>query len=147
MVKRRDLLGGGIFGGLLSAFGRSEAEGAEASETAAAQRQQPPEDFKEIVDALDKLRQQIADQRVFTEIAPIREAQRVFLRANQKMPDFIDVGARHWFQLYDWHVRWQQQLNLGRDAQGHYTMLFMGTTVILRPDNQDGYISAPYDLR
>lgn len=144
MVKRRDLLGGGILGGLFGAFGASEAE---ATEPAAVQRQQPPEDFSEIVDSIEKLRRQIADQRVFTEIGPIREAQRVFLRANQKMPDFIEVGANHWFQLYDWHVRWQQQLNLGRDAQGHYTMLFMGTTVILRPDNQDGYISAPYDLR
>jgi hypothetical protein len=142
MLKRRDVLGGGILGGLMGAVGPAEAEGA-----ATAQRQQSQEDFREIVDALDRLREQFTRHRSFTEIAPIRDAQRLFLRANQKMPDFIEVGASHWFQLYDWHVRWQQELNLGRDAQGHYTILFMGTTVILRADNPDGFISAPYDSR
>jgi hypothetical protein len=143
-MKRRDLLGGGIVGGLIGAAG--SASSAAAAEPAAAQRQQNP-DFTEIVDAIDELRQQFAAQRQFTEITQIRDAQRLFLRANHKMPDFIEVGANHWFQLYDWHVRWQQELNLGRDSQGRYTILFMGTTVIMRPENQDGYIGQAYDLR
>ena len=145
MVKRRELLSGGILGGLMGVFGASSSP-ADAAEPAA-QRQSQDEDFHEIVAALDKLRQQIADQRTFAEIGPIRDAQRNFLRTNQKMPDFIEVGANHWFQLYDWHVRWQQPLNLGRDGQGRYTILFMGTTVIMRPENQDNYLSAPYDIR
>src|SRR5688500_15477964 len=112
MVKRRDLLSGGILGGLMGVFGagpsaRADGHRADAGEPAAAQRQQSREDFKEIVDALEKVRQEIADQRAFPEIGPIREAQRLFLRSNQKMPDFIEVGAAHWFRLYDWHVRWQ----------------------------------------
>ena len=145
MVRRRALLGGGVLGGLMGVFGGSSGN-AEAAEPAA-QRQSQDEDFHEIVAALDKLRQQIADQRIFTEIDTIRDAQRSFLRTNQKMPDFIEVGANHWFRLYDWHVRWQQQLNLGRDGQGRYTILFMGTTVIMRPENQDNYIGTPYDIR
>jgi hypothetical protein len=145
MVKRRELLGGGILGGVLGALG--EPDPASAEPLPAGQRQPPDQDLREIVEALDKLRQQIVTQRTFAEIAPIRDAQRNFLRTNQKMPDFIEVGANHWFQLYDWHVRWQQPLNLGRDGQGRYTILFMGTTVIMRPENQDNFISAPYDVR
>lgn len=145
MVKRRDLLGGGVVGGLVGAF--SAGSGIAEAGAPAAQRQLPDQDLHDIVVALDKLRQQITDQRAFSEIGTIREAQRNFLRSNQKMPDFIEVGATHWFQLYDWHVRWQQELNVGRDGQGRYTILFMGTTVILRPENQDGYMSAPYDVR
>jgi hypothetical protein len=142
-MDRRNLLGGGILGGLIGAL---EGEELEASEAAAQQRQASPEDIREIVTALNRLRQQVADQRNFSEIGTIRDAQRSFLRVNQKMPDFIEVGATYWFQLYDWHVRWQQPLNLGRDSQGRYTILFMGTTVILRAENPDAYLSAPYDL-
>jgi hypothetical protein len=145
MVRRRALLAGGILGGLTGSFGARSGT-ADAAEPAV-QRQTPDEDFREIVAALDKLRQQLAEQRTFVEIGAIRDAQRNFLRTNQKMPDFIEVGANHWFQLYDWHVRWQQPLNLGRDGQGRYTILFMGTTVILRPENQDSFMSAPYDVR
>lgn len=145
-MKRRDLLGSGVLGGLIGAIGGGD-QPVEAAAEPAAQRQQNQQDFKEIVDAIDRLRDQFSTQRQFTEVAPIREAQRLFLRANHKMPDFIEVGASHWFQLYDWHIRWQQELNLGRDAQGRYTILFMGTTVIMRPENQDNYISQPYDVR
>jgi len=147
MVKRRDLLSGGMLGGLLGAFAAPDAEAAEAGELSAAQRQPSPEGFKDIADAIASLRQEFASQYAFNDISAIRNAQRNFLRANQKMPDFIEVGAGLWFQLYDWHVRWQQTLNAGRDPQGHYTIVFMGTTVVLRPDNPDSFISAPYDLR
>ena len=149
MVKRRDLLGGGMLGGLLGALGATEGEVAEAAaaEPGGAQRQPPPEGLREITDALVGLREEFSNQYAFNDIGAIRNAQRTYLRANQKMPDFIEVGVGLWFQLYDWHVRWQQALNLGRDGQGRYTMLFMGTTVILRPDNPDAFISAPYDLR
>ena len=143
MVDRRELLAGGILGGLAASFGADEVEAAGA----AVQRDPSAEDFRQIVEALNRLRTQIADQRAFTEINPIRDAQRSFLRANQKMPDYLEVGSNFWFPLYDWHVRWQQPLNLGRDAQGHYTILFMGTTVILRAENPDNYMGAPYDLK
>jgi hypothetical protein len=63
------------------------------------------------------------------------------------MPDFLEVGANPWFALYDWHVRWQQELTVQRDGQGRYTILFMGTTVILRADSQDAFVGMPYDVR
>ena len=148
MVKRRDLLSGGILGGLLGTFGAGEGASPEAAELSAAQRQPPPpEGFKDVAEAIISLREEFVSQRAFNDIGAIRSAQRTFLRANQKMPDYIEVGAGLWFQLYDWHVRWQQTLNVGRDLQGHYTILFMGTTVVLRPDNPDSFMSAPYDLR
>jgi hypothetical protein len=38
-------------------------------------------------------------------------------------------------------------MSLGRDALGRYTILFMATTVILRADMPDAYMSTPYDLK
>jgi hypothetical protein len=139
-MDRREVLGGGVLAGVLGALNAEES--AQAS-----QRRPEAADVGQIVDAIDKLRDTVAGLRGFPEIGSIRDAQRTFLRANLKMPDFIEVGAGPWFSLYDWHVRWQQQLNLGRDAQGRYTILFLGTTVILRADSPDAFMSLPYDVR
>jgi len=100
-----------------------------------------------VVTAIDSLRQEIARGSSFSEIAAVREIQKAYLRANQHLPNFIDVGAGHWFSVYDWHVRWQQPLTLGRDPQGRYTIAYLGTTLILRSEMIDSYMSVPYDER
>lgn len=145
MVKRRDLLGGGILGGLVGGLAGDRAEAREAG--AAQRQQQQTEDFSQVVSAIDRLRQEIARGSSFSEIAAVREVQKAYLRANQRLPNFIDVGAGHWFSVYDWHVRWQQPLNLGRDPQGRYTIAYLGTTLILRSEMVDSYMSVPYDER
>ena len=146
MVARRDLLGGGILGGLLGGLGRDAAEAGEQAAQRQPQQQQI-EDFSQVVNAIDKLRQEIASERAFTEIAAVRDAQKTFLRANQRLPNFVEVGTGHWFNAYDWHVRWQQPLNLGRDPLGRYTILFMGTTLIMRTDMPENFMSLPFDER
>jgi hypothetical protein len=79
------------------------------------------------------------------ELALVREAQKTFLRANGKMPDLIEVGWDMWFAAYDWHVRWQQPVNVGRDPTGRYTLLLFQTLLILRPEMPGGYVGVPYD--
>jgi len=145
-MKRRDLIGGGILGGVLG--GISE----DASETGQAPPSQPRqqtviEDFSGVVDAINNLEKEFARQNSFIDIAPIREAQRNYLRINLHMPNYIEVGAGHWFNLYDWHVRWQQPLNLTRDLLGRYTITYLGTAIVLRAEMPDQFLSAPYDER
>jgi hypothetical protein len=145
-MKRRELLGGGVLGGLLGGLGEEAAEAAQSPP--AAQRQQTViEDFGGVVDAINNLEKEISRQNSFLDIAPIREVQRNFLRTNSHMPNYIDVGAGHWFGLYDWHVRWQQPLNLSRDPLGRYTITYLGTAIVLRTEMPDQYLSVPYDER
>jgi hypothetical protein len=75
----------------------------------------------------------------------IREQQRQWIRAHRKYPDFIEIGLDVWDDLYDWHVRYQQPLNIARLTDGQYAMSFHFTTLILRPDFELNYISPPYD--
>jgi hypothetical protein len=144
MVKRRDLLGGGVLGGLLAGLSGDTAEAGDAQQRP---RQQQMDDFTGVVEAIDKLRQEVAAGRAFTEIAAVREAQRIFLRSNHHLPGFIEVGTTPWFNAYDWHVRWQQPLNLGRDPLGRYTLIFQGTTLIMRSDMPENFMSLPFDER
>jgi hypothetical protein len=118
------------------------ADRAEPADAAASQRQS--ENMTEVSDAIDKLRQELHSERLFTELTAVREAQVRFLAANGKFPDFIEVGTDVWWALHDWHIRWQQPITLGRDAIGRYTILVMQTIVIMRPETKDS-IGPPYD--
>jgi hypothetical protein len=140
MVARREMLGGGILGGVLGAL--AEPEAAQRSGGAGNDL-----DTERIVRALNDLRTELRNQRVFTELAGVRDAQVTFLRQNGKLPDFIDVGTDIWFTVYDWHIRWQQPLNISRDASGRMTLLLFATQLILRPEVDRNYISLPYDNR
>jgi hypothetical protein len=139
MIRRRQVLGGALAGGVFGALAEPEVEAAAQSSDRV--------DLAPIVRALNDLRGEVRVQRQFVEIAALREAQLVFLRSNGKLPDYIDVGTEHWFAAHDWHIRWQQPLNVSRDASGRLTLVLMSTLLILRPEAQPNYMSLPYDQR
>ena len=141
MIPRRDLVTGGVLAGVLGALA-SDAAAAPAAET-----QTPEQAAERIARAIADLRAEVRDQRVFSEIAVIREAQKQYLRANGKLPDYIDVGADAWFGVHDWHVRWQQPLTIGRDPLGRHTIVLLQTLVILRADTLGSFVGLPYDAR
>lgn len=47
--------------------------------------------------------------------------------------------------MYDWHVGTYQPLAVSRLADGRYTLQLMQTTLVLKPDVEDNYISTPFD--
>lgn len=139
-MDRRRLIGTGVVGGLAGLL----SDHAEAGEVA---QSRGSADTRELVDAIEGIRSELRAQQQFTEIAAIREAQQQFLRLNGKLPDFVEVSLERWFAVYDWHIKWQQPLTLGRDGNGRYTVLLMQTAVILRTEALPGFIGLPYDQR
>ena len=140
MVERRDVIGGGLVAGLAAAFG-----GPAAAQT----RREPADDAPElkVAEAIDKLRESIAREIDSAEVAQIRAQQRTFLKANQKFPDYMDVGIDVWERMYDWHIRTRQPLNIVRTADGRYGMVVGVTTLLLLPQQVGAYISWGYDNR
>jgi hypothetical protein len=136
-MERRDVVGGGLAAGLVALMG-TDAEAA-----GAAQR----DNSEAVSRAVDELRQAIQGNysNPWRVIAQVREQQRIFMRQNYRYPEFIDVGIDVWDALYDWHVRFQQQVEMRRIQDGRYAMSFTFTTFILRPDMIPGYIGMPYD--
>lgn len=145
MVSRRLAVRGGVLGALGSILAGSDARAEPAAAAAAAQRSDEGSD--RIATAIDKLRDEVHSERLFTEIGAIREAQKSFLRVNLKFPDYLDVGSDIWFAIYDWHVRWQQPLTIGRDPLNRYTIVLTQTAVVLRPDSLPSYVGIPYDSK
>ena len=141
MVHSRAVITGGVFGGALAALTPGEA----AAGQSAGQRSDRV--VEEVAKAVQAVREELARQYSFWEIADVREQTRTFLRANGKFPDFIEVGTDVWQRVYDWHVRFQQPVTLGRTAEGRYTILLLATSVVMRPDMGPGYIGLGYDHR
>ena|ERR1041385_5902575 len=140
MLERRDLLGGSLAAGLAAAFGGSPPEQARPDPTDTAAE-------LKIAEAIDKLRVSIERHDEVPDVSLIRAQQRTFLKANQKFPEFIDVGIDVWERMHDWHVRNRQPLTLIRTNDGRYGMAFGVTTLLLMPEQVGAYISWGYDSR
>jgi hypothetical protein len=140
MVGRRDVLGGGLLAGLSGAFGESPVAepGTAAEDTSEA-----------AANAIDRLRTLIertsTPSTASAAIALIRQQQRAYIRSHDKYPDFIEVGLGVWEEVYDWHVRYQQPITAARLADGRYTIGFMFTNLILRPDQALDYVGFGFD--
>src|SRR5262245_836279 len=143
MIPRRNLVTGGLVSGVLGALGAGDDVGAAPAAPPAGD---VTEDMvAKIVTAIGGLRSEIQAFKTFTEIAPIRDAQLAHLRSNGKFPDYMEIGTTSWFTVHDWHIRWQQPLNIGRDSLGRYTLLFGQTYLIMRIDAAANFMGVPYD--
>ena len=141
MIDRRELLAlGGMLGGLA---GRGENAEALASGVG----EMTDRTAQDIVTALKAITTAMYAAQSFDGVVPVRNRQNDYLKANLKFPDFIDVSLDVWMGVYDWHVRVQQPIALGRDINGRYTMMLGFTQLVLRPDAAPNFISAPYDAR
>jgi len=77
-------------------------------------------------------------------IVEIRRQFGLFLRANQKYPDFCEIGPGVFTELYDWHVRHRQPIEITR-TDNRMTIRFMFTGMLLRPEQDPGYVGIPFD--
>ena len=135
MLSRRDLIFSGAFASSLrpaDALQPSSQGGSDAAIEKA---------LHEVRDALKDLRRAAPS----AEVAEIRDKQRTHFRANQKFPDFIDIGIRVWERLADWHVDNHLPLKVDRAADGRMQMELMFTTLVLKSDMSETQIGVPYD--
>jgi hypothetical protein len=137
-MDRRHLIGGGLAAGLTGlAGGEAAAAGQDdGGQTAAAVQQ--------LSGTLAGLLSQ-EHPGPLSDVALVRQQQRTFIRANQKYPNYIEVGLNVWESTYFWHVKHRQPIQAGRLADGRYTLQFMFTTLVLRPDVDLDYVSLGFD--
>ena len=139
MLSRREVITGGFVGSLATT---PEADGGRA--------EQDREALRDIQSAINGVRGSLdrAFNTLSTAVGPIvklREVFEQFLRSNGKFPDFCEVGARVFYDVYDWHIRNRQQLVVMRQPDNRYTIQFMFTTLILKFENQIDFIGYPFD--
>ena len=146
MVSRRE-----VIGGLVGAAVAPTAAMGSIPATAARAGEPQDEAAEKVQQALSSVRAELEKHRqtAFTHqsdaVRTLRDAMRLHLRSHRRFPAYIDVGWGVWVDVYDWHVGTYQQLAVSRLADGRYTLRLMQTTLVLRPDVEDNYVSTPYD--
>ena len=143
MISRRVLLGGSV-------FGVASVDGGMAGE------QPVPADPRQVRELIGEVREigeelRLANTAAFTGTSlyaeKLRDQMVVFLRANNKYPDYLDVGIQVFHAMYDWHIHNRLPLVVGRSADGRYGLGFMFSRLILRPDAVPDFIGIAYDQR
>lgn len=140
MVQRRDLVGGGLAAGFASLM----ATRAEAASAAADAEDETASAINRLRDVYERQLEQVYSAR-WKGVTRVRQQQRTWLLATRKYPDFIEIGLDVWDNVYDWHVAYQQPLNVQRLADGRYAMAFMFTTLLLRSDQNADFVGYAFD--
>ena len=137
-MNRRSLINGTLFSGWTAFAPGQQGRGSSQGNT----------DDAVVAKAIDDLNTTLRHAvETSPELARIREQQRIFLKTNQKFPDFIEVGVGIWESVFDWHIRHQQPLSVARNAEGRYTMAVAFSTLVLRSEMAENYVGIGMDLR
>lgn len=145
MVTRRELVTAGALGALSTA---ANADGA-AREEGQSNEQISAESLRGIRSDLSQIRAILNDTLKepsvgFGIVSTVRKQFELFIRANQKYPDYCEVGLQVFTDLYDWHVKYQQPIEITR-LDNRMTLRFMFTWMVLIPAQDPAFIGIPYD--
>ena len=78
-------------------------------------------------------------------VASVKNELQRYLKQSGRFPEYLDIGVSIFFDIYDWHVRHQQQIQIARMADQRMSIQFMFTQLVLRWENTENYIGQAYD--
>jgi hypothetical protein len=78
-------------------------------------------------------------------IGRIRERLSIHMKTAGKFPEFMEIGLNVFYEVYDWHVRYQQQIQITRIAEQRFAIQFMFTQLIVRWEQDNNYLGVPFD--
>ena len=142
MISRREVVTAGVLGTLGTA---GTAEGAEVQDAEALKA-----GFKAIEDKLADLKNSL-DQGLrgnsmnFGNVGQVKTTIEKYARTSGKFPEYCDIGLSVFHDVYDWHVRNQQQIQVTRIADQRLAIQFMFTQLVLRWENDPNYVGTPFD--
>jgi hypothetical protein len=148
MMNRRDMLAAGLLG--------TVAPGTAAAASGGAVGAQEPSDvilregFRALDTSIDEFKSTVdsglrGNSMNAGGVALVKNELMRYLKQSGKFPEYCDVGVSIFFDVYDWHVRHQQQIQITRLADQRLQIQFMFTQLILRWENSETYVSQAYD--
>lgn len=144
MISRREVVTAGVLG-TLATGSTTEA----AAMQGQAEAQALKEGFEKLEDRLKELAQAVeqglrGNTASYGNVGTVKTRIEQYAKTSGKFPDFCDVGLAVFTDVYDWHVRNQQQINLTRVAE-RMAIQFMFTQLILRFEGDTAYVGVPFD--
>ena len=141
MINRRDMLAAGLLGSLApEGGGGAQDQGEVILRDGLKNLDSSLDEFKNTVDG--GLR---GNSMNSGGVALVKNELMRYLKQSGKFPEYVDIGTSIFFDVYDWHVRMQQQIQISRLADQRMAIQFMFTQLILRWENAESYVSQAYD--
>jgi hypothetical protein len=140
MVTRRELVTGGVFGALAASPVSAQSES--NAQTVGVLREMQ-RSLTSIDSTLDTAFE--SNAVAFGFVPKIRQMFTEFMRANFKFPDYQEIGMGVFYDLYDWHIKNNQPLQLSRMSDNRLALRFMFTTMILRQEMDPNHLGVPFD--
>jgi hypothetical protein len=78
-------------------------------------------------------------------LADIRNKYSVHLRSTGKFPDFLEIGTDVFYDVYDWHVRHNQPIQITRISEQRFAIQWMFTQLVVRFETDSKFIGVPFD--
>ncbi len=145
MISRREVVTAGVLGTLstVAMAAPEDAQGGQGDIGVQTMLSQIRNELLQIRTVLDDgLRKSSLS---YAGIAAIRERLTIYLRSSGKFPDFCEVGTSHFYEVYDWHVKHGQQIQITRVADQRFAIQFMFTQLVVRWENDPNFLGQPYD--
>ena len=142
MISRREVVTAGVLGTL------------GATGTVAAAQQPDPQTLKEglagVEKSIDELKTTmekclVGNSMDYGSLGAVKAKCMEYAKTTGRFPEFCDIGLGVFYDVYDWHVRQQQQIQISRIAEQRMAIQFMFTQLILRWEQQPGYVGTPFD--
>jgi hypothetical protein len=148
MISRREVVTAGMLGTLSNAAMAAPAEpqGPQGSQDNAGMQTQLGEIRKALTNINGNLDAGLRGPGLsFGYIGEIRERFTIHLRSSGKFPDFMEIGTSPFYDVYDWHIRHNQQIQIIRISEQRFAIQFMFTQLVVRWEQDPRYLGQPYD--
>ena len=143
MMNRRDMLAAGLLGTVAP----STAGGGEAQEQSDVILRQGLTGIDNSIDEFKGTVEQSlrGNSMNYGGVALIKNELMRYLKQNGKFPEYCDIGVSIFFDIYDWHIKHQQPIQISRMADQRMSIQFMFTQLLLRWEHAENYVSTAYD--
>ena len=143
MISRREVVTAGVLGTLATAGSAEAAELQQEVQTLRAGFDALASTLNDIKTSLDEgLR---GNSMNYAGVGNVKTKIENYTKVTGRFPDYCDIGLSVFYDVYGWHVRNQQQLNITRIAEQRMAIQFMFTQLVLRIETESNYIGVPYD--
>jgi len=143
MISRREVVTGGVLGTLATGGSAAAAELQQEVQALRAGFDSLASTLNDIKTSLDEgLR---GNSMNYAGVGNVKTKIEQYTKVTGRFPDYCDIGLGVFYDVYGWHVRNQQQINITRIAEQRMAIQFMFTQLVLRIETESSYISVPYD--
>jgi hypothetical protein len=143
MISRREVVTAGMLGTL--------ATGNAGEAAAQSDAQVMQQALNRVVDSLDEIKASLdaglrGNTMSYGSLGQIKGKLETWVRTTGKFPEFWDVGISVFLEIYDWHIREKQPIQISRIAEQRMAIQWLFTQYVLRWENDPNYIGQqPYD--